>query len=54
MRGIRTGINISLTSEDCNRLVVIVGDRNVAQKRVWCTSIIFFSAAGLGTHASMR
>ena len=40
----RREINISLTSEDCNRLVVIVGDRNAAQKRVWCASIILFGA----------
>jgi hypothetical protein len=43
-----------LTSEDCNRLLVIVGDRNAAQKRVWCAAIILFSADGLGTQASMR
>ena len=50
----RTGITISLTTEDRGRLAAIVGDRNAAQKHVWRAAIILFSADGLGTHAIMR
>ena len=43
----RTGITISLTSEDRGRLAAIVGDRDAVQKHVWRAAIILFSADGL-------
>jgi hypothetical protein len=49
----RTGISISITRSDRDRLWAITRDRNAAQKHVWRAAIVLLSADGIGTdHAA--
>jgi hypothetical protein len=50
----RTGISISVTPADLDRLRDLVRDRNALQKHVWRAQIVLLSAEGLGTNAIMR
>ena len=50
----RTGVSITVSFEDRQRLAAIVGDRNSPQKHVWRARIILLTADGLGTAAIMR
>jgi hypothetical protein len=50
----RTGISISITRSDRNRLKAITKDRNTPQKHVWRAAIVLLSADGVGTNAIMR
>jgi transposase len=50
----RTGISISATPVDLDRLRDLVEDRNAPQKHVWRAQIVLLSAKGLGTNAIMR
>ena len=50
----RTGISLSVTPSDLDRLRALVRDRNAAQKHVWRARIVLLSAEGLGTNAIMR
>jgi len=50
----RTGITITVSSEDHQRLLAISVDRNSPQKHVWRAKIILLTAAGQGTAAIMR
>ena len=49
-----TGISISITPADLDRLRDLVKDRNAPQKHVWRAQIVLLSAEGLGTNAIMR
>src|ERR1700749_4182826 len=50
----RTGVPLSVTSADMDRLRNLVKDRNAPQKHVWRAQIVLLSAEGLGTNAIMR
>ena len=50
----RTGISISITPADLDRLRDLVKDRNAPQKHVWRAQIVLLSAEGLGTNAILR
>jgi transposase len=50
----RTGICLSVTSADLDRLRAVINDRNAPQKHVWRAQIVLLSAEGLGTNAIMR
>ena len=50
----RTGISLSVTPADLDRLRALVRDRNAPQKHVWRAQIVLFSAEGAGTNAIMR
>jgi transposase len=50
----RTGISISLSSLDRQRLVAVASNRNTAQKHVWRAVIVLLSADGVGTTDIMR
>ena len=50
----RTGISVSVTPADGDRLRSLVKDRNVPQKHVWRAQIVLLSAEGVGTNAIMR
>ena len=50
----RTGITLTLTPADRKRLLVLVNDRNAAQKHVWRAGIVLLSADGVGTSEIMR
>ena len=50
----RSGISLSVTSADLDRLRALVRDRNAPQKHVWRAQIVLLSAAGVGTNAIMR
>jgi hypothetical protein len=52
--GMRTGVSLSITSADVDRLSVLVKDRNAPQKHVWRAQIVLLSAEGVGTNAIMR
>jgi transposase len=52
--GMRTGICLSVTSADLDRLRAVINDRNAPQKHVWRAQIVLLSAEGLGTNAIMR
>ena len=43
-----------MSPADRRRLEALVGDRNVAQKHVWCARIVLHSADGIGTNGIMR
>lgn len=49
----RTGIFITLSDTDRQRLNELVADRNTAQKHVWRARIVLMSANGAGTSAIM-
>jgi transposase len=50
----RTGISISLSPSDRERLDHIRKDRNAARKHAWRAEIVLLSAYGLGTNEIMR
>ena len=50
----RTGISLSVSSADLDRLRAVVNDRNAPQKHVWRAQIVLLSVEGLGTNAIMR
>jgi transposase len=50
----RTGISVSVTPADVDRLRALVKDRNAPQKHVWRAQIVLLSAEGVGTNAIMR
>ncbi len=52
--GMRTGISLSVTPADMDRLRNLVRDRNAPQKHVWRAQIVLLSAEGVGTNAIMR
>jgi transposase len=49
----RTGISITVSESDRQRLDAIVADRNTRQKHVWRARIVLLSADGFGTNAIM-
>src|SRR5277367_1234418 len=54
VRGMRTGVTLSLTEADLDRLRCVIKDRNAPQKHVWRAQIVLLSAEGVGTNAIMR
>jgi transposase len=50
----RTGVSLSITAADLDRLRGLVKDRNAPQKHVWRAQIVLLTAEGLGTIAIMR
>jgi transposase len=50
----RTGVTLSVTHGDLERLRALVKDRNAPQKHVWRAQIVLLSAEGVGTNAIMR
>jgi transposase len=52
--GMRTGVSISVTPADMDRLRNLVKDRDAPQKHVWRAQIVLLSAESLGTNAIMR
>ena len=52
--GMRTGISLSITAADLDRLHALVKDRNAPQKHVWRAQIVLLTVEGLGTSAIMR
>ena len=50
----RTGVTLSVSSADLDRLRALVSDRNAPQKHVWRARIVLLSAEGVGTNAIMR
>jgi hypothetical protein len=50
----RTGVSLSITPADLDRLQALVKDRNAPQKHVWRAQIVLLSAEGTGTNAIMR
>jgi transposase len=49
----RTGVTVSVSSADLDRLRFLVNDRNAAQKHVWRARMVLLSAEGLGPNAIM-
>ena len=52
--GMRTGVTLSISQTDLDRLHALVKDRNAPQKHVWRAQIVLLSAEGVGTNAIMR
>src|SRR5271167_149465 len=50
----RTGVSVSLSLADLDRLRALVKDRNAPQKHVWRAQIVLLSAEGVGTNAILR
>ena len=50
----RTGISITVSPSDRQRLEAIVRDRTTPQKHVWRARIVLLTGDGLGTNAIMR
>jgi transposase len=50
----RTGISISISRSDRQRLTAITKDRNAPQKHVWRAAIVLLSADHVGTNEIMR
>ena len=50
----RTGISISVTPADLDRLHAVVKDRNAPQKHVWRAQIVLLSAEGVAANAIVR
>jgi transposase len=50
----RTGVILSVSPADLERLHALVKDRNAPQKHVWRARIVLMSAEGVGTIAIMR
>jgi transposase len=50
----RTGISITVSRSDRQRLEAIIRDRTAPQKHVWRARIVLLTADGLGTNAIMR
>ena len=49
----RSGVSISVSAADRERLEAIVADRNTPQKHVWRARIVLLTADSLGTNAVM-
>jgi hypothetical protein len=49
-----SGISISLSPSDRDRLDRIIKDRNAAQKHVWRAEIVVLTSEGVGTNKIMR
>jgi transposase len=49
----RSGISLSVTAADMDRLRALVRDRNAPQKLVWRAQIVVLSAEGVGANAIM-
>ena len=50
----RSGISISLSTSDRDRLDQIMKDRNAAQKHAWRAEIVLLTSDGVGTNEIMR
>jgi transposase len=50
----RTGVSLTVSPADRDRLTALVKDRNAPQKHVWRAEIVLFTAAGAGTMEVMR
>lgn len=50
----RTGIFLTVSSIDRQRLGALIRDRNAPQKHVWRAEIILLSSDGVGTVEIMR
>ena len=50
----RTGVTLTITQADLDRLHALVKDRNAPQKHVWRAQIVLLSAEDVGTNAIMR
>ena len=50
----RSGISISLSPSDRDRLDRIIKDRNAAQKHAWRAEIVLLTSDGVGTNEIMR
>ncbi len=50
----RTGISITVSPSDRQRLEAIIRDRTAAQKHVWRARVVLLTAEGFGTNAIMR
>jgi transposase len=50
----RTGISVTISLGDRDRLEALIKDRNAAQKHVWRAEIVLLSADGVGTSDIMR
>jgi transposase len=50
----RTGVTVSITPADLDRLRALIKDRNAPQKHAWRARIVLLSAEGVGTNAIMR
>jgi hypothetical protein len=50
----RTGIFLSVTPSDMDRLRALVKECNAPQKHVWGAQIVSLSAEGAGANAIMR
>jgi len=50
----RTGVSLSVSPADLDRLRNLVSDRNAPQKHVRRGRIVLLSAEGVGTNAIMR
>src|SRR5665811_1573372 len=50
----RSGISISLSPSDRDRLYQIMKDRNAAQKHAWRAGIVLLTSDGVGTNEIMR
>ena len=50
----RTGVSLTVSAADRDRLTALVKDRNAPQKHVWRAEIVLFTAAGAGTMEIMR
>jgi transposase len=50
----RSGISISLSPPDRDRLDRIIKDRNAAQKHAWRAEIVLLTSDGVGTNEIMR
>src|SRR6195256_5401919 len=50
----RTGITLSVSTDDRRRLAALVKDRNTPQKHAWRAEIVLLSAEGIGTNEIMR
>jgi len=50
----RTGVRVELKTDDRQRLVATIADRNSPQKHVWRAQIVLLTADGYGTAEIMR
>ena len=50
----RTGVTLSVSSADLDRLRALVSERNAPQKHVWRARIVLLTAEGVDTSAIMR
>ena len=50
----RSGVSLSVTPADLDRLRGLVKDRNAPQKHVWRAQIVLLTAEGVGTNSIMR